>query len=481
MAMNGSDQTERLRVVSVDLFERDVKLRLPFRFGVVTLTEAPQAFVRVRIRTDAGEEATGMSAELMVPKWFDKSPELTNEQNFDQLRTALQLARQAYLAAESSTAFGLSVGNYHAHLKTAGERGLNPLAANFGPALLDKAILDALCRIKGVSFFDAIRINLPGIETASLTPDLVGFPMSDFLASLKPADSLNLRHTVGMVDPLTASDQTQRVGDGLPETLEEVIRDYGVRYFKLKLSGEAHADLDRLGAIAAILDSRLDEYAITLDGNEQFQSEQSVISLLDQIETRSNLARLRAAMLFIEQPIHRSVALAHDVSALSARIPVIIDESDCEIGSFIQARSMGYDGVSTKCCKGLYRSFLNMARCRSWNAAEDHERYFMSAEDLTCQAGLAVQQDLALVAQLGITHVERNGHHYVNGMAGAPAEEHGAFLKAHPDLYREQGGRTSLAINDGRVRIGSLGCPGFGSAAEPDWQAMREMTISLQK
>ena len=36
---------------------------------------------------------------------------------------------------------------------------------------------------------------------------------------------------------------------------------------------------------------------------------------------------------------------------------------------------------------------------------------------------------------LGIGHVERNGHHYVNGMAGAPEPEQQAFLAAHPDLY----------------------------------------------
>ncbi|MGF1619827.1 MAG: mandelate racemase, partial [Rhodomicrobiaceae bacterium] len=97
--MNSSDQTPRLQVIGVELFERDVTLRLPFRFGVVTLREAPQAFVRVRIRTENGAEPTGMAAELMVPKWFDKSPELTNEDNFKQLRTALALARDAYLAA----------------------------------------------------------------------------------------------------------------------------------------------------------------------------------------------------------------------------------------------------------------------------------------------------------------------------------------------------------------------------------------------
>ena len=75
-------------VESIELLERDVKLRMPFRFGVVTLTAAPQAFVRARIRLDDGTHAEGMAAELMAPKWFDKNPALSNEDNFEQLRNA---------------------------------------------------------------------------------------------------------------------------------------------------------------------------------------------------------------------------------------------------------------------------------------------------------------------------------------------------------------------------------------------------------
>lgn len=40
----------------------------------------------------------------------------------------------------------------------------------------------------------------------------------------------------------------------------------------------------------------------------------------------------------------------------------------------------------------------------------------MSAEDLTTQSGLALQQDLVLAALIGAGHIERNGHHYVDGM-----------------------------------------------------------------
>jgi hypothetical protein len=39
----------RFVVREIELFERPVVLRLPFRFGVVTLTECPQAFARARI------------------------------------------------------------------------------------------------------------------------------------------------------------------------------------------------------------------------------------------------------------------------------------------------------------------------------------------------------------------------------------------------------------------------------------------------
>jgi hypothetical protein len=108
-----------------------------------------------------------------------------------------------------------------------------------------------------------------------------------------------------------------------------------------------------------------------------------------------------------------------------------------------------------------------------WNREEGSERFFMSGEDLTVQAGLALQQDLALVSLLGLTHVERNGHHYVNGMAGLPDGEQAAFLGAHPDLYERSHGAVRPHIKNGKLSIGSLDCPGYASRAMPDWNHMR--------
>jgi hypothetical protein len=152
--------------------------------------------------------------------------------------------------------------------------------------------------------------------------------------------------------------------------------------------------------------------------------------------------------------------------------PVIIDESDGELDTFLQARARGYAGVSSKTCKGLYKSMLNAARCAKWNSEAGREVCFMSAEDLTTQAGLSVQQDLALVNLLGITHVERNGHHYVNGMAAQGRDEQQAFLAAHPDLYEDTQGAVRLAIHAGRIALGSLAGPGFASGAMPDFSRM---------
>ena len=451
----------KFTIRAIDLFERDVRLRMPFRFGIVTLTEAPQAFARVRIRLQSGAEAEGAAAELLAPKWFDKNPALSNEQNFDQLRLSLLFARDAYLAGAADTAYGHFSAQYDLQITRCAARGLNPLVANYGPALIDRALLDALCRALGISFYQAIRSNLPGITA----PETNGF-----LETLRPQNEIAARHTVGLVDPITSVEQ--QVGDGLPETLAEVVARYGHRWFKLKVGGDVGADVERLAAIASVLDRIPDPYYASLDGNEQYADVGGVLELWRRMKAEPRLKRLTSSIVFIEQPIKRQNALAADVSALGKEKPVIIDESDDTLDAFPRAKALGYKGVSSKTCKGIYKSIINAARCAAWG-----REYFMTGEDLTVQAGLALQQDLALVSLLGLTHVERNGHHYVNGMAGLPAAEQDAFLAEHGDLYERSHGAVRVRIWDGILQVGSLDCPGFASGAMPDWSEMREMTI----
>ncbi|MBV8840246.1 MAG: mandelate racemase, partial [Alphaproteobacteria bacterium] len=223
----------RLRLLAADFFERPVTLRLPFRFGVVTLTQAPQLFVRARIALADGREGDGVSAEMLAPKWFDKSPALSNEDNFDQLRRSLALARESLIAAGTNTAFGLSAAVDRPHHDACAKAGLNGLVASFGLALIDRAIIDALGRLEGASAFALVRANRLGLDATTAT-DLAGFDFGALLASLAPAATIQARHTVGLVDALTrAQTAGQRIDDGLPESLEEVAATYGHRFYKL--------------------------------------------------------------------------------------------------------------------------------------------------------------------------------------------------------------------------------------------------------
>lgn len=471
----------RVRLEAVECFERDFKLRLPFRFGVITVTKGTQAVVRAQVALEDGRTALGVAAESLAAKWFDKHPAFSDAQNVEQLRQALGIAMELYRGRGWCTPFGHYADTYSDQLARGDQLGLVPLVAAYGPALLDRAILDAVGKATGLSFADLIRRNIAGIEVRdALTPDLAGFDLAAFLGMLQPGRDIAVRHTVGLVDPIVAGDQKpgERVNDGLPETLEEVVRAYRTRYYKLKVGGDVAADLDRLQRIAAVLDRDAVAYLATLDGNEQYDGVEGIAELWRRMAETPALARLVKAILFIEQPIKRAKALAASVEPLARLKPLIIDESDGELGTFPAALRLGYSGVSSKTCKGLYKSILNAARVAHLNAKVGAARYFMSAEDLTTLAGVSVQQDLALVSLLGLGHVERNGHHFVDGMSFAPEGEQAAFAGAHPDLYGHGVGPARLCIEQGQLQLGSLGCRGFAVAANMDFASLRRMPAS---
>jgi hypothetical protein len=457
--------TPSVRLLQADVMERNVPFRMPFRFGIVTLRACAQLVVRARVLVGGSREIAGISSELALPKWFDKSPELSEADNVSQLRRSLAIADEVYRGSGvADSAFALHRACVEEDLRRCDREGLQPLVAGFGTALIDRAILDAVCRESGISFFEAVRLNLPGID-ASLTPELAGFDLEGFLRGLRPARSIAARHTVGLLDPLENGELPERgrPDDPLPCTLEECVERYGLRFFKLKISGRLEADVERLTRIAALLD-RLPDYHVTLDGNEQYKDSEGILALWEALEAKPRLQRLRSAILFIEQPIARSAALSSPVAALARKRPVEIDESDATLDAFLRARELGYTGVSSKSCKGVYRSILNRARCAQWNSRLGEERFFMSAEDLIVQGGVSLQQDLSLATLIGCTHVERNGHHYVNGLAYLPRAEQERLLSACPNLYgRGDDGVVRLLIREGSITLDDLRRPGFGA------------------
>jgi L-alanine-DL-glutamate epimerase-like enolase superfamily enzyme len=448
----------RIAVRNISLFERPVPFAKPFRFGSVVINASAQAFVRAEIEVEGKGISVGASAELMASKWFDKRAHLTPPQTVDELRRALAIARDLYLAHSGfETAFGLHAAVIAAQVEACAKEDIPPLAAAFGPAEIDKAILDALLRALGMNFFDGMAQNIAGID-ARLSPDLRDDDIAQFLAGRQRLERVAIRHTVGL------DDQVEGEG-GVADAKENS----GARYFKLKLNGDPEADAARLIRIGKELTTLPHEYSVTLDANEQYADLAGLSALVDRLDRDSSLKPIAAKLLYIEQPMPRDTFRQSPLGALSAR-DFIIDEADDSYDAFPAARALGYRGISSKSCKGIYKSIVNATRAAKWSGAD--ERFFISGEDLTCQAGLGVQQDLALGALIGVTHAERNGHHYVDGFADTPAAEAQAFLADHPDLYVGDGNKIRLSIHDGDLLTGSLTMPGFATSVHPDWSAL---------
>jgi len=448
----------RLTVRDIAFFERPVTFVRPFRFGAVTVNAAPQLFVRVEIEVEGKGVFTGAGAEMLVPKWFDKRAHLTPEQTVDELRRSLVIARDLYLAhAGFETAFGLHASCITAQVEACAKEDIPPLAAAYGPAEIDKAILDALLRAAGVDFFGGMIGNIAGID-ARLSPDLQDGDIAQFLSARKPLDRVAIRHTVGLDDAIE--------GEG---GVADVKENSGARFFKLKLNGDPEADAARLIRIGRVLLTLGRDYRVSLDANEQYADLAALGALIDRLARDRALAPIATRLLYIEQPMPRDITRASPLGKLAGR-DFIIDEADDSWDAFPAARALGYRGISSKSCKGIYKSVVNATRAAKWSAGG--ENFFVTAEDLTCQAGLAVQQDLALGALIGTTHAERNGHHYVDGFAGAPATEAQAFLAAHPDLYHAGADNIRLVIHDGDLLTGSLRTPGFATSVHPDWQSL---------
>jgi hypothetical protein len=448
----------RIAVRDVAFFERPVRFVRPFRFGAVVINDTPQMFVRVEIEVEGKGTSSGASAELLVPKWFDKRPQLSPDETVEELRRSLVIARDLYLSGSSfETAFGLHARRVAAQVEACAREDIPPLAAAYGPAEIDKAVLDALLRSLGVNFFDGMAQNIAGID-ARLSPDLRDDDIAKFLAGCRRLERVAVRHTVGLDDRIEGK-------GGVADAVENA----GARYFKLKLSGDPEHDAARLTRIGNELATLPHDCRVTLDANEQYSDLTALAALVDRLDHDSGLRPIAAKLLYIEQPMPRDITRQSPLGSL-ARRNLIIDEADDSYDAFPHARALGYRGISSKSCKGIYKSIVNATRAAKWSG--EREKFFVSGEDLTCQAGLCVQQDLALGALIGVTHAERNGHHYVDGFSDTPAPEAEAFRAAHPDLYVREGDSVRLSIHDGDLLTGSLTSPGFATGVHPNWSAL---------
>jgi hypothetical protein len=463
-----------IAVEKTELFLRNLTLRIPFRFGIVLMTHTPHLMMRVTARID-GRTVRGFAADNLIPKWFTKDP---NKEYRDEIDDMLVVIDHASAAAATRTdapsVFALWQHVWSAQETWARANKIPPLLSGFGVSLIERALIDAFCRQAGKPFSQAMLAGDLGFRIEALHPEIGARSLADFL----PARSLRqitARHTVGLADALTADDlaEANLADDGLPRSLEEIIRAYGLTHFKIKLSGQVEQDRARVRRVAEVIAREARACRFTLDGNENFHSVAPFRALWEELRADPALARFFDGLIFVEQPFYRGVALSPELAAellaWRERPPIIIDESDAELDSLPRALAGGYAGTSHKNCKGVFHGFANACLIAHRRETHPEGSWHLSGEDLTNLGPVAVQQDLAAAAALGIEHVERNGHHYFAGLSQFPAAVQRAALDHHGDFYtRHRDGFPTVRVAGGEMEIGSIVDAPFGVGYEPD-------------
>jgi len=465
---------DRFSLSPFEFFVLRTRTRFPFRYGIASMTEVPHLFVRTTV-TSGSASAVGLTAEGLPPKWFTKNPSTTFEEDLPEMLDAIRHA--ADIAAECAATpvcfFDLWREVNRSQFDWAASRGLAPLVAALGVALVERATLDGLCRATATPAHRMIRDNRLGLRLGDIYSELQGFEVSDALPPA-PLNACFVRHTIGLADAISASELApqDRVDDGLPQDLESSIRAYGLRYFKLKLSGVGERDFVRLSDLARVLDRHTGgQFHLTIDGNENFEDFDAFRVFWEGVAREPALKEMRDRTIAIEQPVHRDRALADAAGRALGRWPdrppIIIDESDGAVGDVPRALELGYAGTSYKNCKGIVKGLANA--CLLATRSRPEHLLILTGEDLCNLGPLALQQDLAMMALLGIIHVERNGHHYYRGLSMLPDAWQDALIRGHNDFYsRHPAGFAHLRIVDGKLSLESVNSAPFGVGPQLD-------------
>ena len=468
------DAPKKIRVRETRLYSRPALLRMPFHFGNAKIEKLDCALLKVIVEDENGKNIPGIGATIFSPMWFEKNPDISFEERQQSLEDSIAQAANLYQEHESASAWDL-----HRELEIETRRlnssgRFNDLTAGFGCALMDSAIIDAICRATDQGLHGVISTNALGL----------GEKFSELLDKT-PKQKIDVRHTVGLVDPLYDNEIIEPINDGLPESLEAVIESYGIRWFKLKASANEEEVMNRLCEVNGVLTSKLGKgnFHVTIDANEQFQTPKDFLSFLDVFESTREIGDFRKQILWVEQPLHRNTALndefADELAEINRRIPVIIDESNGTDEAFESAIQLGYRGVSAKNCKGPFRTFKNFEIIERNNRTNPEKPLFLSSEDLTNVPILPLHQDLCVAGTLGIRHTERNGHHYVNGLQFLDPVERQWAMEKHPEVYTTgNSGLPIVNIRHGQLDISRVLETGYGGDFMPNWDTLNEIKLN---
>src|SRR5262249_28463866 len=140
--------------------------------------------------------------------------------------------------------------------------------------------------------------------------EFAGRRLHEFV-STKAKPRMPLYHLVGALDPLTAADLKQPVGDGLPETLAEWIPFNGLTHLKVKLNGDDLGwDCERVIGVNRVAEEQqakrgVSTWFYSLDFNERCPNVAYLLEFLQRVQEQTPRGFDR--IQYIEQPTRRDL------------------------------------------------------------------------------------------------------------------------------------------------------------------------------
>lgn len=447
-----------IRLKDVRFSYEDFLYRTPIKFGGVAVDRVTLLNVEAAVETRAGKVARGFGSMPLGNVWAYPSRAMTYQQTLDAMKAVAERVAEVYRGhRDCGHPIDITSAIEHQYLKEAVEVGRRLNVADPVPVLatlvcaspFDAALHDAFGKAHGLNCYSTYgRDFLPNDLDHYLSPEFKGLHLSEFI-STKAKSRMPLYHLVGALDPLTAADVKQPVGDGLPETLAEWIPFNGLTHLKIKLNGDDLGwDVDRVVGVDQVAEEQQAKRGIatwyySLDFNERCPNVGYLLEFLRRVNGKTPRGFERVQ--YIEQPTRRDLKadranVMHEAAKLR---PVVIDESLIDLESLRLAKEMGYTGAALKACKGQTQSLL-MA------AAAKKDGMFLCVQDLTCP-GASLMHSAGIAAHVpGIVAIESNARQYCPA-ANAPWE--GRF----PGMFR---------ITDGTMETGLLDGPGLGAVPE---------------
>ncbi len=443
-----------IRVTQAEVSFEDCPFRTPLKFGGRVMATSTLMNVEVIVENRVGQHATGFGSMPVGNIWAWPSSEIEPAQ----AETAMKaFAEKVIQLIDGFDEFGhaldivyhISAEYPHQAKVVSAELGLSEplpeLAQLVSASPLDAAIHDAYGRVNGVNSYNALGAEFANHDLAHYLDDQFTGEYLDQYTLRDPKPKLPLYHLVGALDPLTDADITQRIDDGLPETLGEWILADGLTHLKIKLNGEdLDWDVERVLGVDRVAEETqqkrgCQQWFYSTDFNEKCENVEYVLDFLNRVKQASPAAYER--IQYIEQPTHRDLA-AHPENKMHAAAemkPVVIDESLIDYDALLLARELGYTGVALKACKGHTEALFAAA------AAQKYEM-FLCVQDLTCP-GYSFLHSASIAARVpGVAAIEGNGRQFC-------PKPNKPWARQFPGMFE---------ITDGTVETALLTGPGLG-------------------